>query len=165
MAGLTSAKVPPPGPEDHLRGSGPVAVVYADFGCPHCAAVWNGLDELDLTICLRHFPVKAQHPRSPALHAVAEAAGQQDAFWPFADHLFHDRGHTDDPHLWKLAEELGLDVERLQRDRRSERVVERVERDFRAGVRAGVSATPAVFVDGEKVDGPLHRNLRSMLEA
>lgn len=165
MAGLTSARVPPPGPEDHLRGSGMVAVVYADFGCPHCAAVWEGLGELEMTVCLRHFPVKAQHPGSPALHAAAEAAGRQGAFWPFADHLFQDRGHTDDPHLWRLADELGLDVERLQRDRRSGQVVERVERDFRTGVRAGVSAAPAVFVDGERVDAPLHRNLLRMIGA
>lgn len=164
MSGLTSAEVPPPGPEDHVRGEGLGAIVYADFGCPHCAAVWQGLTDLELEICLRHFPVESQHPRSPALHAAAEAAGEQGEFWAFADRLFADRGHSDDPHLWQLAKDLGLDVERFESDRRSARVIERVQGDFRTGVRAGVTATPAVFVGGEPVAPPLHRSLRALIE-
>ena len=140
-----------------------MAIVYADFGCPHCAAIWSGLADLELEICLRHFPVESQHPRSPALHAAAEAAGMQDHFWSFADRLFEDRGRTDDPHLWQFAGDLGMDLERFEADRRSEGVAERVQHDFRTGVRAGVVATPAVFVDGEPVATPLHRNLRAMI--
>jgi predicted DsbA family dithiol-disulfide isomerase len=43
---------------------------------------------------------------------------------------------------------LGLDLERFEADRRSEAVAGRVERDFRSAVRAGVTATPTLFVDG-----------------
>jgi predicted DsbA family dithiol-disulfide isomerase len=69
------------------------------------------------------------------------------------DSLFRDQGHLDDPHLWARAEQLGLDLERFERDRRSPEVDERVTRDFRAGVRAGVMTTPTLFVDGELVSG------------
>ena len=66
------------------------------------------------------------------------------------DSLFEDQGHLDDPHLWERAERLGLDLDRFEADRRSEAVAERVERDFRTGIRAGVATTPTLFVDGER---------------
>ncbi len=56
------------------------------------------------------------------------------------DSLYADRGHVDDPHLWERVAELGLDLERFQRDRRSAQVAERVRRDFESGIRAGVAA-------------------------
>ena len=75
----------------------------------------------------------SKHPRSPALHAAAEAAGAQGAFFEFVDSLYADRGHVDDPHLWERARALGLDLERFERDRRSAAVAARVRRDFESG--------------------------------
>ena len=51
------------------------------------------------------------------------------------------------------ARELGLDLARFETDRRSPEVDERVTRDFRSGVRAGVMSTPTLFVDGERLAG------------
>jgi predicted DsbA family dithiol-disulfide isomerase len=61
------------------------------------------------------------------------------------DSLYEDRGHVDDPHLWQRAEDLGLDLDRFEVDRRSDAVAVRVRRDFESGIRAGVTGTPAVF--------------------
>jgi 2-hydroxychromene-2-carboxylate isomerase len=69
------------------------------------------------------------------------------------DSLFADQGRLEDPHLWARAERLGLDLERFDRDRRSDAVSERVRADFRAGVRAGVATTPTVFRHGERLSG------------
>jgi protein-disulfide isomerase len=96
-------------------------------------------------VAFRHFPVASKHPRSPALHAAAEAAGRQGRFFEMVDSLYADPGHTDDPHLWQRAERLGLDLDRFESDRRSEEVAARVRRDFESGIRAGVTATPAIF--------------------
>ena len=63
----------------------------------------------------------SKRPRSPALHAAAEAAGLQGRFFEMVDSLYADRGHVDDPHLWERAEALGLDLERFEADRRSTR--------------------------------------------
>ncbi len=145
MPDLTSAPVPPLGPGDHVRGAGEVAVVYADLGCPHCAVEWTRLVAEPQQIVFRHFPVASKHPRSPALHAAAEAAGAQGRFFELVDSLYADRGRVDDPHLWERAERLGLDLERFEVDRRSDEVARRVRRDFASGVRAGVTSTPAVF--------------------
>jgi protein-disulfide isomerase len=145
VSDLTSAGVPPVGPEDHVRGEGEGLIVYADLGCPHCAAVWSDLVARPGAIAFRHFPVASKHPRAPALHAAAEAAGLQGRFFEMVDSLYAERGRVDDPHLWQRVERLGLDLERFERDRRSAQVAARVRRDFESGIRAGVASTPAVF--------------------
>lgn len=145
MSELTSASVPPAGSEDHQRGSGPELIVYADLGCPHCASAWLEIRERGGAIVFRHFPVASKHPRSPELHAAAEAAGLQGRFFEMVDSLYEDRGHVDDPHLWQRAEDLGLDLGRFEADRRSDAVAARVRRDFETGIRAGVTTTPAIF--------------------
>jgi protein-disulfide isomerase len=155
MSELTSATVPIIGPDDHVTGEGRQAIVYADFGCPYCAAGWARLRELPLRLCFRHFPMASKHPRAPALHAAAEAAGLQGAFWEMCDSLYADRGRVDDPHLWERAERFELDLDRFQRDRRSDAVRKRIERDFVSGIRAGVAGTPTAFVEGRAVSGDL----------
>jgi 2-hydroxychromene-2-carboxylate isomerase len=64
------------------------------------------------------------------------------------DLLFADQGRLEDPHLWARAEQLGLDIERFDADRRSPGVQERVRDDFQSGVRAGVVTTPTLFAGG-----------------
>jgi protein-disulfide isomerase len=128
-------------------------VVYADFECPFCAALEARLRELPLRVAFRHFPVRSSHPRARAASAAAEAAAAQGAFWAMHDALFADQGRLEDPHLWQRAERLGLDVARFDADRRSEAVEQRVDADFRGGVRAGVATTPTLFVDGVRHSG------------
>jgi len=145
VADLTSAAVPPVGAEDHVRGEGEPLVVYADLGCPHCAAAWVEIASRPAAVAFRHFPVASKNRRSTALHAAAEAAGMQGRFFEMVDSLYADRGRVDDPHLWDRVERMGLDLERFEADRRSEAVAARVRRDFESGVRAGVTSTPALF--------------------
>ncbi len=151
MTELTSAAVPPVGPGDHVRGEGAELVAYLDLGCPACAAAWAWMSALPVRLCVRHFPLASKRPRSPALHAAAEAAHAQDpaAFWTMIDSIYADHGHLDDPHLWSRAEALGLDLARFDADRRSEPVAARVRADFEGGIRAGVMETPTLFADRE----------------
>jgi hypothetical protein len=80
---LTSEAVPPIGDDDHVVGEGPETIAYLDLACPHCAAAWTRLRAEPIRLCFRHFPIASKRPRSPALHAAAEAAAAQaeDAFW------------------------------------------------------------------------------------
>jgi protein-disulfide isomerase len=146
MADLGSAAIPPVGPDDHVHGAGEEGVVvYADLGCPRCAADWLRLRERPGRLVFRHFPVASKHPRSPVLHAAAEAAGRQGRFFEMVDSLYADRGRVDDPHLWERVEQLGLDLDRFEADRRSAEIEARVRRDFESGIRGGVTSTPGVF--------------------
>jgi protein-disulfide isomerase len=140
-----------------------VVIEYADLECPYCAKAHLILKELPITRVFRHFPVTSKHPRARVLAAAAEAAGLQGRFWEMHDSLLEDQGHQDDPHLWQRAQALGLDLERFERERRSERVAERVERDFRSGVRAGVATTPTQFLAGEAHPGVPGADFRAAL--
>ena len=125
-----------------------MVIEYADLECPYCAQAHLILKELPVKRVFRHFPVPSKHPRANVLAAAAEAAGLQGRFWDMHDSLLEDQGHLDDPHLWERAERMGLDLERFEADRRDPALAERVERDFRSGIRAGVATTPTQFVDG-----------------
>jgi protein-disulfide isomerase len=160
---LGSSPVPPPGPEDHVRGEGPIVIEYMDFECPHCAEAHAKLAGLEITRVFRHFPVVSKHPRARVLAHAAEAAGLQESFWEFHDSLYEDHGRLDDPHLWARCESLGLDLARFEADRRSEPVAERVERDFRSAIRAGVATTPTLFVQGQPFPGVPEETLLSAL--
>ena len=123
-------------------------IEYSDLECPYCARTSRLLDELPLRRVFRHFPVVSKHPRARVLAVAAEAAALQGFFWEMHDSVVADQGHLDDPHLWERCERLGLDVERFERDRRADALAARVDRDFRSGIRAGVTSTPTLFVDG-----------------
>lgn len=128
-------------------------VEYADFECPFCAKAHLALANVAVRRVFRHFPMVSKHPRARRLAHAAEAAALQGRFWELHDSLYADQGRLDDPHLWDRARALGLDLERFERDRRSDAVAERVERDFRSGIRAGVATTPTLFVDGKAHPG------------
>jgi protein-disulfide isomerase len=155
---LGSAPVPEPGDDDHLRGpcDGPLLIEYADYECPFCAALHVRLDHDRLRLVFRHFPVRSSHPRAWAAACAAEAAGLQGRFWEMHDSLLADQSRLEDPHLWRRAQELGLDLDRFDVERRSDAVRERVKRDFRSGVRGGVVTTPTMFAwsdgDAEPID-------------
>ena len=147
-----------------MRGEGPEVIVYVDLACPRCSLAWTRMSALPLRLVLRHFPIASKHPRAPALHAAAEAARLQGeaAFWEMVDSIFSDQGRVDDPHLWERVRRLGLDLERFNRERRSEPVAERVRRDFESGIRAGVAGTPAAFVAGQAVGDDIAETLRTV---
>jgi protein-disulfide isomerase len=153
MTDLRSAPAPGVRDGDHVRGDGPLVVVYADFTCPRCAVAHARLQDLPVRRVFRHLALKAKHPRAIPLARAAEAAALQDAFWPFHDALYADQGRQDDPHLWALADRLGLDVDRFERDRRSDEAGARVEAQTREALRAGAMHTPTIFLDdGTRTD-------------
>jgi protein-disulfide isomerase len=164
---LGSAPVPPPTDDDHVRGDPDrlLAIEYADFECPYCAALSAKLARLKLRRVFRHFPVRSSHPRAWPAACAAEAAALQGRFWEMHDSLFADQGRLEDPHLWERARRLGLDLDRFERDRRSEKVRARVRRDFESGVRAGVVTTPTLFAGGRTLAGSIDARALDQLSA
>ena len=161
MSDLRSAPVPELSADDHLRGpeGGPLLIEYGDLECAYCAALHAALARVRVRHVYRHFPVRSAHPRAWAAACATEAAGFQGRFWEFHDAILADQGRMEDPHLWSLAERLGLDLQRFDAERRAGEVVERVRRDFAGGVRAGVVTTPTIFMDGVAYSGERLRAL------
>ncbi len=136
-----------------MRGEGPVVIEYGSYECPFCAKTDALLAGTAVLRVFRHFPVDSKHPRATVLAHAAEAAALQGRFWEMHESLMGDQSRLEDPHLWQRCEQLGLDLDRFQADRRSAEVAERVKRDFRSGIRAGVITTPTLFVDGRAHPG------------
>jgi protein-disulfide isomerase len=155
MSDLSSAPAPPLGDADHVRGEAgwPLVVIYADFSCPRCALAHERLRGAALRIAFRHFAIAARNPRAVPLAAAAEAAGRQGRFWELHDALFADPAHTEDPHLWVHARALGLDLDRFERERRSQEVLALVREQTRGGMRAGVAVTPTLIAEGTYAPG------------
>ena len=155
MEDLRTAPPPAPDDDDHARGDPalPLVLFYADFTCPRCALAHERLTRACARVAFRHMALRAKHPRAVAVACAAEAAAAQDAFWPFADALYADQGRLDDPHLWERARALGLDVERLDRDRRDPQTAARVRRHTRAALAAGATTTPTLFAAESMLSG------------
>jgi len=153
LRSLGSAPLPEIDENDHVRGAGPLIIVYADFECAYCALLHERLRDLTVRQVFRHFPVGSSHPRAWAAAGAAEAAGAQQRFWEMHDLLMADQARLEDPHLWERARVLRLNIERFESDRRSEAVRARIRRDFEGGIRAGVAGTPTLFAAGQRHTG------------
>lgn len=146
-----------PDDDDHSQGpaTAPVTVVeYADFECLHCARAHPILQQLHAEIpdafrlVFRHFPLLADHPRAASAAKAAVAAGRQGRFWAMHHRLFEYQAYLN-PDAFRLhAEDLGLDLERFNRDLVDPQVTARVERDMASGRASGVRGTPTFFING-----------------
>ena len=68
----------------------------------------------------RHFPLTQIHPHALAAAAAAEAAARQARFWEMHELLFHRQKALEDDDLRTYANEVGLDLDRFDRDRADE---------------------------------------------
>jgi predicted DsbA family dithiol-disulfide isomerase len=79
------------------------------------------------------------------------------------DHLYEHQQNLEAGDLHTYAEELGLDVERFDRELAEHVHAARVRDDFMSGVRSGVNGTPTFYINGMRHDGP--HDLDSLLAA
>jgi protein-disulfide isomerase len=173
----------PVGPDDHAQGpeNAPVTLVeYGDYECPHCARAHPVVQQVQrhlgdtVRFVFRNFPLREAHPHAEhaaeAAESVAVHAGE-DAFWDMHDLMFENQEALDDLALIAYASSLGVDEAVLADDLASGAMANRVNRDFRSGIRSGVNGTPTFFVNGQRYDGDwsdpdiFAANLRSLVRA
>jgi predicted DsbA family dithiol-disulfide isomerase len=68
------------------------------------------------------------------------------------DYLYEHQRKLTDPDLHQYAVELGLDVDRFDRELAEHVHGPRVREDFMSGVRSGVNGTPTFYVNGRRHD-------------
>ena len=168
---MSERAIPALAPDDHVTGpaGAPLELVmYGDFQCPYCTAAQSILrrvrDRLEgrLLFAFRHMPLP-KHPDAEAAAQAAEAADAQGAFWPMHDALYAARGRLSLADLEGHADGLGLDGARVRREVVAGVHAERVARDERSARAAGVTGTPAFFVNGVLHEGAFDAG--SLLEA
>lgn len=154
--------------EDWIKGSidAKVQIVeYSDLECPACAGYEPKIKQLiaefgdKIGFTYRHFPLKTIHKNAERASWAAEAAGAQGKFWEMHDKLFETQSRwaeEKDPlsQFVGYAKELGLDEEKFKTDFASPSFHAKVDAHTQAGYRAGVDATPTLFINGNKIELP-----------
>ena len=163
-----------------------VAVNFDDFQCPFCSRMHSNLFPTLLKeygdrvmFIYKDYPLDEIHPWAihAAVNANCLAAQNPDAYWDFADYVHgnqreinNDKGPGgQNAALDKLATLQGqkhnLDSVKLQAcvKAQDDKAVRASQKE---GDQVGVSATPAMFVNGQKIDGAVPiEEVRAVLDS
>ena len=152
---IPTAGRPSKGPAD-----APVTLVeFSDFECPFCRALSPTLQRISSTykdkvrIVYMQFPLADMHPRALKAAEASLCALDQDKFWPLHDAMFGDPSNLRPEELKKKAANLSLEMNLLNTCLDSGKNFGREREDVEEGVKAGVSGTPALFINGRPLVG------------
>jgi len=150
------------GDTDHVQGDDSAKVTLVEFGdyqCSHCGRAYpiiKGLQDRfgsSLRFAFRNFPLSGVHPDARAAAEIAEAAAEQDLFWPMHDILFENQGALGRGELFSYAGQIGADLQRLKAALKTEAPANKVRADISSGAHSGVNGTPTFFINGVRFGG------------
>ena len=150
-----------------------VVVNFDDFECPFCSRMHQELfPEIfkeygdRVSFVYKDYPLSEIHPW--AIHAAVDAnclaAQNADAYWDFADYIHANKREVDTEKtpgarfeaIDKMAvlqgQKHNADIPRLQACVKAQNDAE-VRASMKEGDDIGVSATPTLFINGQKIDG------------
>ncbi|MCI0569225.1 MAG: thioredoxin domain-containing protein [Myxococcaceae bacterium] len=133
-------------------------VEFLDFECPYCVKAHGTLTQVmekyagKVRLVFRNYPLSF-HPNAQAAAEAALCAHEQGRFWELQEVLFQNHRALESEKLKGYAESVGLDARKLEECLRSSRPARQVEADVAAGNEAGVSGTPAYFINGVMLSG------------
>jgi protein-disulfide isomerase len=145
-----------------VRGNpkAPITIVeFSDFQCGFCQRVNPTLRQLlakyngQVSLSYRDYPLREIHPQAQLAAEASRCAGEQGKFWEYHDALFANSSKLDKASLAEHARSLKLDGARFDACLASGKFKDSIENDIKDAEQAGVSATPAFFVNGILVEG------------
>jgi protein-disulfide isomerase len=160
-------------PTRGAKGAKVVVVNYDDFECPYCSRMHQTLFPQifkeygdRVTFIYKDYPLTEIHPW--ALHAAVDAnclaAQNTDAYWDFADYIHANKQEVDgektqgarleavDKIALSQGQKHNLDMEKLQACVKAQDE-SGVKASMKEGDDIGVSATPTMYINGQKIDG------------
>ncbi|MFH1054276.1 MAG: thioredoxin domain-containing protein [Candidatus Woesearchaeota archaeon] len=150
--------------DDDVKGdiNAPVTIVeFSDYECPFCARFYSQtLGQIDdeyiktgkAKLIYRDFPL-GFHAQAQKAAEAAECAGEQGKYYEMHDKLFEDGVAGGLSSFKKYASDLGLDTAAFNTCLDSGEMADEVKKDFQDGQKAGVTGTPAFFINGRLVVG------------
>jgi protein-disulfide isomerase len=163
----TAGPVPEVTSADHIRGKADAKVTiieYSDFQCPYCQKHADTLAQIlkdfpnDVRLVYRHFPLSSIHPFAEKAGEASECANKQGKFWEMYDQLLvlgkSEAGLSLDG-MKKIASDIGLNTTNFNTCLDNGETASIVEEQYTNGTTAGVSGTPANFVNGNLMEGAL----------
>src|SRR5215470_3134239 len=137
----------------------PVTIIeFSDYQCPFCKRVEPTVQEVLKTygpdkvrFVYRNFPLPMHEAARPAAEAAACAA-DQGKFWEYHEKLMAATDLTP-ANLKTMAGQVGIDEKKFEECVTAQKFKDAVDKDIQAGEEAGVSGTPAFFINGRMIDG------------
>lgn len=133
-------------------------VQFADYQCPYCGKAQESVDKVmanydgKVKFVFRDFPLSFHENASPAA-AAANCAEKQGKFWELHDAIMKDQKAISEADLQKLAAENSLDITKWDECRKDPAVLAEINKDEADGAEAGVTGTPAFFINGIFLNG------------
>jgi protein-disulfide isomerase len=112
-------------------------------------------------IVFKNMPLRFHKFADPAARA-ALAAGEQGKFWEFHDELFATEKLSDQV-IKDIAVKLGLDMARYEADMNSPAIKQKISKDLRDAQLAGVTGTPTVFINGQRLKNRSPQGFQAMI--
>jgi protein-disulfide isomerase len=155
------------GPKD-----APITIVeFSDFQCPYCSRVNPALEQVKetygdkISLTFRDFPLP-MHPEAPKAGEASHCADEQGKFWEYHDKLFENQRALKDENLKAYAAELALDGDAFAKCLDSGKYADDIVKDKADGEMAGVSGTPAFFINGVFLNGARpFENFKEVIDA
>ena len=104
-----------------------------------------------VNLVIKHFPLQS-HKFARRAAAVALAADRQGKFWECHEKIFENLRTINEAKVQEIALEIGLDLEKLNKDSRDPAIDKLINRDVINGRQSGVRGTPAIFVNGKRLN-------------
>ena len=152
-------KVAAAGSASRGPASAPIEIiVFSDFQCPYCLRAHPTVNQVLSTygdrmrLVYRHYPLP-NHPNARPAAEASQCAAEQGQFWQYYDRLFADQSKLSDEGLKQSAAALGMDAGRFNVCFDTHKYKDQVETDIKDGNDAGVSGTPAFFINGRMLTG------------
>lgn len=140
---------------------------FADYSCPHCATFAGFAGKLlrQNYVETANAPVRwvmydyvlGTFPNSVPAAIAARCAGEQDLYWPMHDLLFAQQttwytSASPGGAFADIAERVGLDMGAWRECMSEGRHLEEIVSSRKYGEEMGVSSTPTLFLNGQRLD-------------
>ncbi len=144
-------------PETGNPKAGVTIIEFSDYECPFCKRAEHTVQDVLKTygdkvrLVYRDYPLPFHAHAMPAANA-ANCANAQGKFWPYHDKLFASDDLSDEK-LKAFADELKLDRKKFDDCLAKQEFKAAIEKDIADGSQAGVTGTPAFFINGRLLSG------------